>query len=169
MSNLQTHKAEQRQKKSGVIPQSSPSYIIYYIERQNLKFTTVYILSTWYLIFPNRYLIYCTAIGELVTVNVNKGRSWELNTQGERDGPVTCKRGKCRKSAQIIEKLPRIPHQARRDVIHIRYIHMSVIIVCKFPFDRRSLCTLQQYFIKENWLFQRSRPSVLSLGSAPVY
>ena len=34
-------------------------------------------------------------------MNVNKGRSWELNTQGERDGSVTCKRGKCRKSAQF--------------------------------------------------------------------
>ena len=34
-------------------------------------------------------------------MNVNKGRSWELNTKGERDGPVTCKRGKCRKSAQF--------------------------------------------------------------------
>ena len=84
--------------------QSSPSYIIYYnidIERLNLKFTTVYILSTWFLIFPNRFLIYCTTIGGLVTVNVNKGRSWELYTQGERDGYVTCKRGKCRKSAQF--------------------------------------------------------------------
>ena len=47
---------------------------------------------------------------------------------------------------------------------HIRYIHMSVKIVCNFPFNRRSLCTLQQYFIKENWFFWRSRPSVLSLG-----
>ena len=34
-------------------------------------------------------------------MNVNKGRSWELNTQGERDGSVTCKREKCRKSAQF--------------------------------------------------------------------
>ena len=61
----------------------------------------MYILATWSFIFPNRSLIYCTVIGGLVTVNVNKARSWELNTQGEREGPVTCVGGKCRKSAQF--------------------------------------------------------------------
>ena len=97
-------------------------------------------------------------------MNVNKGRSWELNTQGERDGSVTCKRGKCRKSAQFrgaeVDEVNRHFFFINE---HIRYIHMSVKIVCNFPFNRRSLCTLQQYFIKENWFFWRSRPSVLSL------
>ena len=46
---------------------------------------------------------------------------------------------------------------------------MSVKIVCNFPFNRRSLCTLQQYFIKENWFFWRSRPSVLSLVRTHIY
>ena len=51
-------------------------------------------------------------------------------------------------------------------IVHIRYIHMSVRIVCNFPFDCWSLCTLQQYFFKENWLFWQSRSLVSSL--APV-
>ena len=60
-------------------------------------------------------------------MNVNKGRSWELNTQGERDGSVTCKRGKCRKSAQFrgaeVDEVNRHFFFINE---HIRYIHMSV-------------------------------------------